>query len=154
MKNFIENLKKKKIRSIGKLIFFFAYESRRSSQSMRFAASGLPVAERGAAEAFHCHFDEIFNATILQDVLLRGVRFENDVVRKYLRFFVPAARNRVALKNEEYIRCFAEFDHPSFLSLSIIDRWWRKIEMREKSDRKYVRKGRDGAIISSQEKYI
>jgi len=64
---------------------------------MRFAASGLPVAERGTAEAFHCHFDEILNAGVLQDVLLRGIRFENDVVRKYFRLFVAAARNRIAL---------------------------------------------------------
>lgn len=81
---------------------FYAYESRRSSQGMRFATSGLSVTKHGAAEAFHCHFDEVLNTGILQDVLLRGTWLENDIVRKYLRFFIATARNRIALRDKRY----------------------------------------------------
>jgi len=64
---------------------------------MRFATSGLSIAKRSAVEAFHRHFNEIFNAGVLQNVLLRGIRFENDIVGKYLWLFVAAARNYIAL---------------------------------------------------------
>jgi len=64
---------------------------------MRFATSGLSVTKRGAAESFHCHFDEILNTGVLQDILLCGIWLENDVVREHLRFFIAATRNRVAL---------------------------------------------------------
>lgn len=96
------NLKKKKSQErIGeKIEIFFAHESRRSGQGVRFATSGLSVAKRRAAEAFDRHFDEIFNAGVLQNVLLRGIRFENDIVGKYLWLFVAAARNHIALQNK------------------------------------------------------
>jgi len=64
---------------------------------MRFATSGLSVTKRGAAKAFHCHFDEILNTGVLQDILLRGIWLKNDIVRKYLGLFVAAARKHVAL---------------------------------------------------------
>lgn len=84
-------------------ILFDAYESRRSSQSMRLATSGLPIAKRGAAETFHRHLDEIFDTGMLQDILLRGVRLENYIVGEYFRFFVAAARKRIALQDKEYL---------------------------------------------------
>jgi hypothetical protein len=67
---------------------------------MRLATSGLSIAKRGAAEAFHGHLDEVLNARILQDVFLRGVRLENDIVGKYLRLLVAATRNGIALRME------------------------------------------------------
>lgn len=69
---------------------------------MRFATSGLSITKRGAAEAFHCHFDEILNTGILQNVLLRGTWLENDIVWEYLRLFVAAARNHVALREKTW----------------------------------------------------
>lgn len=64
---------------------------------MSLATSGLSVAKRGATEALHRHLDEILDAGILQDVLLRGVRLEHDVVREHLRLLVAATRNHIAL---------------------------------------------------------
>lgn len=84
----------------GKKLRLFAYESRRSGQGMRLATSGLSVAKRGAAESFHRHFDEILDAGVLQDVLLRGVRLEYHVIGEHLGFLVAAARNRVALRGQ------------------------------------------------------
>jgi len=47
---------------------------------MRFATSGLSVTKHGAAKAFHRHFDEILNTGVLQDILLRSIWLENDIV--------------------------------------------------------------------------
>lgn len=81
-------------------LLFYAYESRRSSQGMRFATSGLSVTKHGAAEAFHRHFNEVLDTGVLQDILLRSIWLENDVVWEYLRLFVAAACNRIALRDK------------------------------------------------------
>lgn len=70
---------------------------------MRFATSGLSVTKHGAAEAFHRHFDEILNTGVLQNILLRGIWFKNDIVRKYLGLFVAATRKHVALWDKDIV---------------------------------------------------
>lgn len=49
---------------------------------MRFPAARLSVTETRGVETFGSHLDELPDARILEDVLLRGRRFEDHVERK------------------------------------------------------------------------
>lgn len=53
---------------------------------MRFTAPRLSVTEARGVETFGRHFDELFDARILEHVLLRGQRFENHVEREQFGF--------------------------------------------------------------------
>jgi len=60
-----------------------AYQSRGSSECVRLSTSRLAIAESCGAETFYGHLDKPLDSRELQNVFLRGPRFEHHVIRKH-----------------------------------------------------------------------
>lgn len=85
---------------VGRIRFAADEQLGRSGQRVRFARTGLAVAECRTAEPLDGHLDDALDAGILQHIVLRGARLENDIVAEQFRFLAArrTARDAIALQ--------------------------------------------------------